>query len=137
MAYKVEKINPLDLQSDIAIGVALPFSATGVFNSTFLTKDAIKTNIINYFLTNKGERYMNPEFGSDIRRLLFDNINDDKLEQVRELIKRDLKRFFPRVNPLIVQVLAEPDKNTISLQIRYEILDSNIEDELLINIAVH
>ncbi len=134
MAYKVEKINPLDLQSDIAIGVALPFSATGVFNSTFLTKDAIKTNIINYFLTNKGERYMNPEFGSDIRRLLFDNINDDKLEQVRELIKRDLKRFFPRVNPLIVQVLAEPDKNTISLQIRYEILDSNIEDELLINI---
>lgn len=134
MAYKVEKINPLDLQSDIAIGVGLPFSATGVFNSTFLTKDAIKTNIINYFLTNKGERYMNPEFGSDIRRLLFDNIDDDKLEQVRELIKRDLKRFFPRVNPLIVQVLAEPDKNTISLQIRYEILDSNIEDELLINI---
>lgn len=134
MAYKVEKINPLDLQSDVAIGVGLPFSATGVFNSTFLTKDAIKTNIINYFLTNKGERYMNPEFGSDIRRLLFDNIDDDKLEQVRELIKRDLKRFFPRVNPLIVQVLAEPDRNTISLQIRYEILDSNIEDELLINI---
>lgn len=134
MAYKVEKINPLDLQPDTAVGVDLPFSGRGVFNSTYLTKDAIRANIINYFLTNKGERYMNPDFGSDIRRLLFENIDNDNLEIVRETIKRDLNFYFPRVEPTLIQVTAQPDNNTVSTLLRYQILDTNIEDEILINI---
>ena len=53
MAFEAKKINPLDLQPRKAIGVSLPFTGLGVFNSTFATKDAIKNNLINFFLTNK------------------------------------------------------------------------------------
>ena len=52
MAFNIRKIDPIDLQPRKAVGVSLPFSGKAVFNSTFQTKDAIKTNLINYFLTN-------------------------------------------------------------------------------------
>ena len=39
------RVNPLDLQKNIAIGVSLPFNGPGVFNSTFTTKDQIKSNL--------------------------------------------------------------------------------------------
>ena len=38
------RVNPLDLQKNIAIGVSLPFNGPGVFKSTYTTKDQIKSN---------------------------------------------------------------------------------------------
>ena len=136
MAYNVEQIEPIDFLPDVAVGVNLPFTGNAVFNSTYLTKDAIKANLINYFLTNKGERYMNPQFGSNIRKLLFDNINEEKLEEIKSIVKRDIRKFFPRVNPLLTQVTSDPDNHIVSLLVRYSIIDTNIEDELLINIEM-
>jgi phage baseplate assembly protein W len=136
MAYNVEQIEPIDFLPDVAVGVNLPFTGEAVFNSTYLTKDAIKANLINYFLTNKGERYMNPQFGSNIRKLLFDNINEEKLEEIKSIVKRDIRKYFPRVNPLLTQVTSDPDNHIVSLLVRYSIIDTNIEDELLINIEM-
>lgn len=134
MAFEVKKIYPLDLQPRTAIGVDLPFTGNAVFNSTFETKDAIKVNIINYFLTNKGERYLNPSFGSNIRKQLFENITQDGLENIKEIISVDIQTYFPRVSPTVLEVTATPDQNSVRIYIKYQIIDSNIEDELLINI---
>lgn len=133
MAFEIQKIDPLDLQPRKAVGVDLPFSANAVFNSTYQTKDAIKANLINYFLTNKGERYLNPNFGSNIRKLLFDNITEDVLDQVESTVTEDVETYFPRVIPTLVQVTSEPDTNTVTFYMRYAIADSNIQDELIIN----
>ena len=70
MAVNVKKINPLDRQPRKAIGIDLPFSAPAVFNSTHQTKDALKVNLINFLLTNRGERPLNPNFGGGLRELL-------------------------------------------------------------------
>lgn len=134
MAFDVKKIDPLDLQPRKAIGVSLPFSGTAVFNSTYQSKDAIKANLINYFLTNKGERYLNPNFGSNLRSLLFENIVQDSLETVRQTIASDVKKYFPRVQPTSIQINAIPDSNYIRFYMSYVILDTNIQDQLLINL---
>ena len=133
MAFDVKRINPLDLQPRKAVGIDLPFSGTGVFNPTYVTKDALKANLLNYFLTNKGERYLNPGFGSNIRKQLFDNITEEKLESLQEQVREDLKVYFPRVVPTAVQLVSNPDTNIITFFLRYAISDSNIEDEILIN----
>ena len=133
MAFDVKQIFPLDLQPSKAIGIDIPFSANAVFNSTYQTKDAIKANLINYFLTNKGERYMNPAFGSNIRRLLFDNINEEKLDEIKSVVSVDIDLYFPKVIPTKIEVLASPDTNTVNFYMRYSIDSTNIEDELLIN----
>ena len=133
MAFEAKKINPLDLKPSVAVGVDLPFSAGAVFNSTYETKDALKANLINYFLTNKGERYLNPDFGSDIKKLLFDNLTEEKIDTLEGIVARDIDVFFPRVRPTDINVLADPDQNLVVLQMKYSIIDTNIEDELIIN----
>jgi len=46
------RVNPLDLQKNIAIGVSLPFDKP--FTSTYTTKDQIKSNLVNLLLTDTG-----------------------------------------------------------------------------------
>ena len=133
MAFNIRRIDPLDLQPRKAIGVSLPLSGKAVFNSTYQTKDAIKTNIINYFLTGVGERYLNPTFGAPLRNLLFENINQETITRVEEEVRRGLVEYFPRVVPTELNVQAEPDRNTVTLALRYAISDTNIEDDLVIN----
>jgi len=133
MAFNVKRIDPLDLQPRKAVGIDLPFSGTGVFNPTYVTKDALKANLLNYFLTNKGERFLNPGFGSNIRKELFDNISEEKLKSIEIQVEEDLKIYFPKVIPTTVNLASDPDTNTIVFFLRYAISDSNIEDEVLIN----
>lgn len=134
MAVKVQQIDPLDLRDSLGIGVNLPLSGKAVFNTTYTTKDATKANLINYFLTNKGERYLNPNFGSDIRLLLFENINQDQVNSLKTRISSELKLFFPRVKTSTFEITSDPDSNSLRVYVRYEIVNSNIEDEILINI---
>ena len=134
MAFDVKKINPLDRQPRKAVGVNLPFSGQAVFNSNYLTKDAVRNNLINYFLTGRGERYMNPSFGSGLPSELFEQITEDKLNVLGMKIKDELRLYFPKVVSQDLSLVADPDKNSIEFYLKYSILDSNIEDEVIINI---
>lgn len=133
MAYEIQKIDPLDLQPRKAIGVSLPFSGRAVFNSTYQSKDAIRTNLINYFLTGKKERYLNPEFGNLLPTYLFDQLTEDKVRQIDSMVRRDLEYYFPRVEPTEILTVGYPDTNTIQFSLKYSIRDTNIEDELVLD----
>lgn len=133
MALDVRKIDPLDLQPRKAVGVKLPFTGNAVFNSTYTSAEAIKTNLINYFLTARGERYLNPEFGNGLRALLFDQLTEDKVKEIDSIIKEDIKFYFPRVIPTEISIQGIPDRNSVQFFLRYKVESTNIEDELVIN----
>jgi hypothetical protein len=52
-------INPIDLNPNLAVGVNLPFSGPSVFTSNYLTSDAIKNNLINYFKLSDSVTFIN------------------------------------------------------------------------------
>jgi len=135
MAFEVKQIDPLDLQPRKAVGIEIPFSNKSVFKSNFQTKDSIKTSLINYLLTNKGERYLNPSFGSTLREKLFENINSDLEGEIQSLVKNALEVYFPRVKANKILIESDTDNNLIKFYLSYSIANSNITDELLINIA--
>ena len=56
MAFRIPNKFAVDIDARQAIGVSIPFSSKSVFNQTFTTADQTKSNLINYLLTNKGER---------------------------------------------------------------------------------
>ena len=127
------RVNPLDLQKRIAIGVSLPFNGSGVFNKTYTTKDQIKSNLINLLLTNKGERIMNPEFGSDIKKSLFDNITSNLTETLTEKIAESISIFIPQIILTDVQVTnSNVDNNQISIMIQYRLKISNEPDQITV-----
>tara|TARA_B100001778_G_C18212414_1_gene460686 strand:+ start:121 stop:531 length:411 start_codon:yes stop_codon:yes gene_type:complete len=133
MAFEVKKISPIDLQPRKAVGVSLPFTGRAVFNQTFETKEAIKTNLINYFLTGKGERYMNPTFGNALQPLLFDQLTEDKVKEIDSIVKSDIERYFPRVEPVEISTVGDPDRNTVQFVLKYKLRDTSVEDEVVIN----
>lgn len=134
MAFEVKKINPLDLQPRKAIGFSLPFSGRAVFNQTFQSRDAIKANLINFFLTMKGERYMNPSLGTDLQKFLFENINDLTVKKVDASIRESLSMYFPTLIVQEISLQGDPDQHTVTFYLQYTISETNIEDELILNI---
>jgi phage baseplate assembly protein W len=128
------RVNPLDLQGNIAIGVSLPFNGpAGPFNSTYSTKDQIKSNLINLLLTNKGERVMNPEFGCDLGTALFEGINENLIEVIQNLINTNVAIFVPEVQ--ITEVLVDinnPDNNAVSVTVKYKIRISQNADQVTV-----
>ena len=133
MAFQVEKINPLDLQPRKAVGVKLPFSSKSVFTSTYTTQEALKSNLINYLLTNNGERYLNPTFGANIRSLLFEQMTADVKDVIDSTIRTGIKTWFNSVTIDTLTVVEDPNSNTITIYMKYLVDYTNIEDELLIN----
>ena len=93
----VTRVDPLDLQPNIAIGVSLPFNGPAIFNKTYSTKDQIKSNLINLLLTNKGERIMNPQFGADIKNVLFEGMVGDLISTIRSNISNAVSIFIPKI----------------------------------------
>jgi phage baseplate assembly protein W len=133
MAFNVQKISPLDLQPRKAVGVSLPFSSTSVFNSTYSTQDALKSNLVNHFLTEKGERFLNPNLGAGLRRLLFDQMTEDKKDEIEAVVRTEISTWFPSLQVNDIKVAASPDTNTVTVYIKYSVIQTNIQDELLIN----
>ena len=63
-----------------------------VFRQTFTTKEQVKSNLINLFLTDTGERPMMPTFGIGIRKLLFEqNIDMEELNLEKILFMLELQ----------------------------------------------
>ena len=83
MAFGAKRIFPIDQKPGTAVGISIPFNAPGVFFSTYTTKDAIRNNLLNFFLTNKTERYLNNQFGVNLRAFIFEQMN---VEAIREMI---------------------------------------------------
>ena len=111
----------------LAIGVSVPFSGPAVFNSTYQTKDQIKSNLINYFLTNKGERYLNPNFGGNLRATLFEQISLQTLSGLETQIQADLSIFFPMVRVINLEIKEIINKNIINVTLDYNVYNSRTE----------
>lgn len=128
MAQIIQQKFPIDTEARRAIGFGFPFSGNAVFNPTYQTKDQIKANLINYLLTNKGERVFNPNFGADLRNLLFENIVDSTLDELEDRIQEDISKLFPLVNVRQLQFKNDPDRNTINFILTYDIINFGVTD---------
>jgi phage baseplate assembly protein W len=127
------QVNPLDLQGNIAIGVSLPFDGpSGPFNSTYSTADQIKSNLVNLLLTNKGERLFNPDFGADLKKVLFEVDLDSTYSYIQDLITTNVDYFVPEVQIIEIQILPNEDNNSISVTIRYKLKISGNSDEITV-----
>jgi len=130
MAFGAKQIFPNDTKARVAIGVDLPLNGEIAFRSNYQTKDAVKNNLINYFLTNPGERVANPTFGAGLRQYIFNQITDNNLDFLKEDIQEKLATNFPRVVVESVEVASDNDKNTIKVSIKYFIANTDINDTL-------
>jgi phage baseplate assembly protein W len=113
------------------LGIKLPFNTHNVFTINYTTKDQVKSNLTNYMLTNKGERPFNPEFGADLRKLLFDQTYD--FTNAKEVLLDNLGLYFPMITVNNLDFTADPQRNLLNIKLDYSIKKD--ADTILIQIT--
>ena len=96
-----------DDDPDVRIGVNLPFTRdnkTGWFDQSFTTLDAAKSNLRNLLLTMKGERLMQPNFGTDLMKLVFEQDDGTLVDRIRETIIDAVEFWLPYLNLNTIEV---------------------------------
>jgi phage baseplate assembly protein W len=130
MAFGAKKIFPIDTKPGTGVGVAIPFNAPGVFKTTYTTKEAVKNNLINFFLTNQNERYLNPTFGGNLRAFVFQQISEGNIESLKEDIQSQLKSYFSNVVVGSLDIDSIPDEQQVNIVLKYNIIDTGLTDTL-------
>ena len=103
--------------------INITFKKHPVTDDLVVSKDAsaIKQAIANTLLTNKGERLMNPRYGSDIRRYLFEPLDYGTATQIKTSIKDTLDRFEPRIRVGDINCIPNLDENGFDIDMTYSI----------------
>jgi phage baseplate assembly protein W len=130
MAQIIQNKYPIDTEARKAIGFGFPINGNAVFVPTYQTRDQIKANIVNYILTNKGERVFNPEFGGNLRNLIFEGIDEATLDEIQNRIQNSISVYFPQVIVNQIQFNTQPDENTINFTLTYQIINFGITDSV-------
>ena len=103
--------------------INITFKKHPVTNDLVVSKDAsaIKQAILSVLLTNKGERLMNPQYGSDIRRYLFEPLDYGTSYQIKENIRFSLDKFEPRIVVSNINCVPNFDDNGFDVDLTYTI----------------
>jgi phage baseplate assembly protein W len=133
VAFNPRKIFPIDTKPGTAVGVSIPFNSPSVFFSTYTTKDAIRNNLLNFFLTNSTERYLNNNFGANLRAFIFEQISSDSINFLKENIQSLISRYFINIKVEQLEVIEDPDYNEITINLTYSIINTGITDQVQIS----
>lgn len=132
---QVVRIDPRDLNKNKAIGISLPFNAEGVFKSTYATETQIKSNLINLLLTYKGERIMNPEFGADLPRLIFEQITPELYDKIQTQIINSVEQFIPEITLTNIEINPDEDNNSLYITVSYQSKLSGKQNSIIIDFS--
>ena len=136
MAYKIVEVDTNAEDANVAIGVKFPFNAPGVFAKSFTTFEQASTNIKSLLLTRKGERYEQPNFGTELLNLVFEpNISELK-DFVSTTINDAVNFWLPYITITELNFVTGEDDPTLvhnlKISIRFTVTGSNSEETITI-----
>ena len=150
MARPVYRYQPVNETPDKAIGILLPFNnssnarpdtlnyASGsisgkqLFGQSYSTEEQVISNLKNLLLTRKGERVMQPLFGTDIFDKLFENNTLDLRSSLKKALTDDIEYWLPYILVNDVIITSSEDMHTITILIAFTI--TSIGANLVINV---
>ena len=122
------------LYKDVFLDITPSVYYNGQLNKKVILRDvqasfdeqAIKNSITNIFLTAPGQKILSPEFGLDLRRYLFEQVNDFNAFQIQDDIQNKLPDQEPRVQLEGVSVRPIPDQHEYYITLQINVPSLNI-----------
>ena len=123
-----KRINPLDINKNVTIGVAFPLDEVNIFKGTETVREQVKSNLINLLLAEKGERVNEPNFGVGLKKILFEqHLNKEELE---EKINFQINFYIPEIQLITAEVGEIDDDHRVYLTISYKFKTDGSTDAL-------
>ena len=129
MAYELNRKIVIDTEefNNYAVGITLPIQRgeDGYFRQSFRTFDQIRSNLKNLLLTKKGERILQPDFGSGLHDLLFNPATEKFEEDLENTINDAIAQWLPYivVEDINIDISKEQTDNNqakVSLKFKQE-----------------
>jgi len=136
MAYQIVQIDTNKLTPNKAIGVKFPFNGPGIFKKTYTTLEQASTNVRNLLLTRKGERYEQPNFGTDLLNVLFEpNITELK-DFIAETITDAIALWLPYIiiTELVITTLDDDPTllHDVKIKVTFTVAGTDSEQTITI-----
>ena len=123
----------LDLQPDVAIGVMLPFGKPkGLFQLSYTTEQQAISNLKSLLLTRKGERLFQPNFGSDVYSLMFENINSDLSSQLDESLRVDIEYWLPYIIIDDINIEVIEDRHYVRIELSFRVTEQGANQQIIL-----
>ena len=108
------------------INIDFPFrdSENGFYfklNST--DKDAIRSDLLHLLLTNKGERLYLPDFGSDLRKFIFEPNDAITHDHIRDNLNETIKRYIPNLVVNDITFRNDDIQELIIVELKYTVTE--------------
>ena len=143
MAIELGKVRVDDLSENsykvLGIGVNRNSSSNGIFSVNYTTLSQAKDNLKNLILTRKGERILNPTFGCDIWKVVFEQLDGGLIENKIETAVLDaVSNWLPYLN--IDEIIFDYDdndidNNRINLEVKFSLVSNpNLGESVQITI---
>ena len=92
---------------------------------------AVINSIKNLVLTNQYEKPFQPEIGSNVRKLLFENLDPITASALQREIYQIIKNYEPRAisnskDDIQVIVIPDYDKNAFSVDINFKVVNQSL-----------
>ena len=108
------------------ISISFKFNPLSGDLITLKNENAIARAVRNIVSTTPGEKLFNPEFGSSVSEILFENVDDITAISIQDEISSSLKNDEPRVELIDVDVDPNFDQNQFDVRITYRIVGVDI-----------
>lgn len=131
----IQRISPLDLRRNVAVGIPFPLGGTPIFSSTFSTQDQALSNLKCLLLTRKGERPFQPLFGTDLPSFLFEQINDKLLNELKDSMSEDIKFWLPYINMRDIVVTKDEDRHIVNFSFTFSVGESNANQIIILEVS--
>jgi phage baseplate assembly protein W len=132
MAIELGKVNVTDLSENdykiLGIGINKSSNKGGIFSVNYTTITQARENLKNLILTKKGERLLNPTFGCDIWKVLFEQLDGNLIEnQIETSILDAVSIWLPYLS--IDEIIFDYDdndidNNRIGLDIKFSLISN-------------
>ena len=86
-------------------------------------KDAIKSDLLHLLLTNKGERLYMPDFGSDLRKFIFEPNDSITHDQIKDNLNETIKRYIPNLLINSISFRNDDIEELIIVELRYTVTE--------------
>lgn len=121
-------------------GIMLPIThgPQGYFNQSYTMLDQVKSNLILLLQTKKGERRMNPEFGSGLWSVLFESISDNMSMIIESTIRKDIARCMAYVVVQTVNVTTDQNNaNRLDVSVDFTVPSIGVTQSQTLQVAMN
>lgn len=124
---------PLERVSQGFKDISMSFQVNPLNDDLIALKNetAIARSIRNIVFTFPGEKFFDPDFGSNVTRSLFENIDDITAITIRDEIENSIRNYEPRVSLVNVEATPDYDNNGFNVVIVYRIVGADIPAQQL------